>query len=156
MSEKDKILGNNIQKLRKEKGWTQKQLAGKVDSAVITIQQYELGKREPRIDQLKKIAVALGVSVDDLTADNVASELAPEEWAKEAVAGKFDTDPLPDISYNDLLIEMEEIKEKIANDTASNDEIFKYGLLRSSINYKDYHLIKKHKGKDGFFIKKDK
>lgn len=59
-------IGEKIQKARKEKKYTQKQLAEKCGVATGTIQQYELGKRQPRIEQLEKIADALDVSVADL------------------------------------------------------------------------------------------
>ena len=41
---------------------TQKQLGELSGTSESTIKQYELGKRQPRIEQLKKIAEALGVT----------------------------------------------------------------------------------------------
>lgn len=61
------IIGIRIQEARKVKGWTQKELAEKLGLATGTVQQYELGKRSPSIETLKKIAELLNVSVDDLT-----------------------------------------------------------------------------------------
>lgn len=55
--------GERIQAARKRAGLTQEQLAQKINSATITIRQYESGKREPRIDQLRKISAALEVSL---------------------------------------------------------------------------------------------
>ena len=59
-------LGSNIQKYRKEAGFTQKELAKKLNVAVGTIQQYEIGKRQPRLEFLEKIADVLGVDVWNL------------------------------------------------------------------------------------------
>lgn len=59
-------LGQIMQKIRKEKGYTQKQLAEKCGMATGTIQQYELSKREPRREQLQKIATALNVPLYEL------------------------------------------------------------------------------------------
>lgn len=59
-------LGQIMQKIRKEKGYTQKQLAEKCGMATGTIQQYELNKREPRREQLQKIATALEVPLYEL------------------------------------------------------------------------------------------
>ena len=56
-------IGSQIRGARKKSKLTQKELAEKAGVATITIQQYELGKREPRLEQLKAIAAALGVSV---------------------------------------------------------------------------------------------
>lgn len=61
------IVGKRIQMLRKAKGWTQKELAERLELATGTVQQYELGKRSPSVETLQSIAKLLGVSIDDLT-----------------------------------------------------------------------------------------
>ena len=55
--------GSKVKAARKMAGLTQAQLAEKCNMATITIQQYERGVREPRFEQLKRIAKALDVSV---------------------------------------------------------------------------------------------
>lgn len=55
--------GPNIRAARKAAGLTQEQLAEKCGMATITIRQYELGKREPRMAQLDTIAAALNTNV---------------------------------------------------------------------------------------------
>lgn len=60
------VIGQRIKITRKNKGFTQKELAELAGTATGTIQQYELGKRQPRADQLRAIASALGVTVDYL------------------------------------------------------------------------------------------
>ena len=50
-----------IKEARQKAGLTQKQLAKIAGVAEITVSQYERGKRTPTIDQLEKIAGALGV-----------------------------------------------------------------------------------------------
>lgn len=55
-------FGQRIKEARKKAGLTQKELAIKIGAATGTIQQYELGKRQPRLEQLEAIASALGVS----------------------------------------------------------------------------------------------
>ena len=62
-------VGQRIQAARKTKGLTQKQLGERVGLATGTIQQYELGKREPKVETLQKIASALNVFITDLTGD---------------------------------------------------------------------------------------
>lgn len=59
-------IGQRIKEVRKSAGFTQRELAEKSGTATGTIQQYERGIRQPRIEQLQAIAVALGVSVSDL------------------------------------------------------------------------------------------
>lgn len=70
-------LGSNIQKYRKEAGLTQKELAETLGVAVGTIQQYELGKRQPRLEMINRIAGALGVGIRRLYPD-----FQYEEWKK--------------------------------------------------------------------------
>ena len=70
-------LGNNIQKYRKEAGLTQKELAEILNVAVGTIQQYELGKRQPRLEMINRIAGALGIGVRRLYPD-----FQYEDWEK--------------------------------------------------------------------------
>ena len=54
-------VSENIRYFRKQLGYTQKQLAELADIATITLQQYELEKREPKLENLQKIATALCV-----------------------------------------------------------------------------------------------
>lgn len=56
-------LGERIKQARKNKGFTQKTLGDLVGVVTGTIQQYELGKRQPRDEQLQRIASVLDVSV---------------------------------------------------------------------------------------------
>lgn len=63
-------IGDNIKKLRKEKNYTQKQLAEMSGIATITLQQYELGKRTPQTEQLIKLSSALQVDINSLLEDS--------------------------------------------------------------------------------------
>ena len=49
---------------------TQKQLAQKTGLSIATIQGYEQGKYEPKLESVKKIAEALGVTMGDLIGDD--------------------------------------------------------------------------------------
>lgn len=61
--------GKLIKKYREMRGLTQRELAEKCFLAPGTIQQYELEKRNPKIEQLIKIANVLEVSVEELFGD---------------------------------------------------------------------------------------
>lgn len=52
-------IGENIRKIRKEKGLTQKQLGELCKINEVQIRQYELGKANPKIETINKIASAL-------------------------------------------------------------------------------------------------
>lgn len=59
-------MGQLIQNHRKNRGLTQKELAEQLGLATGTIQQYELDKRQPRIELLQQIAAVLDVEILDL------------------------------------------------------------------------------------------
>ena len=54
--------GEWIKYERKKAGITQSELAARIGVTSATITRYEKGQREPRLDQLQKIAEALNVS----------------------------------------------------------------------------------------------
>jgi len=57
------MVGKKIRAYREFRGYSQKQLAELSGINVGTIRKYELGIRNPKPDQLEKIAVALGLNV---------------------------------------------------------------------------------------------
>ena len=60
-------IAENIKKYRKERGYTQKQLGEKCEMSEAMIRQYELGLRKPKLENRKKIAKALNISLDALS-----------------------------------------------------------------------------------------
>ena len=58
--------GENIRAARRKAGLTQSQLAARSGVAAISIHQYEKGKRVPRLEQIYKIADALGIPYYEL------------------------------------------------------------------------------------------
>lgn len=59
-------LGNNLKKYRKETHLTQVELAKKIGAAQNDIHRWEADKVIPSIENLKKLSIALNVSVDNL------------------------------------------------------------------------------------------
>jgi transcriptional regulator with XRE-family HTH domain len=55
-----------IRDLRKLKGWTQVELAHHTGVAPSTIYNWESGRFEPRVSQLRDLAVALDVTMDEI------------------------------------------------------------------------------------------
>jgi len=67
MPNKKSIIGNNIKKYRNKRGISQDVLSKKANLAFHTIAKIEAGTTpNPTIDTVKKIADALGVSLDVL------------------------------------------------------------------------------------------
>lgn len=59
-------IGYNLKKIRKKKKLTQEDFGKLVGLSTNTIQRYELGKRQPTIETINKIAAALEVPVNEL------------------------------------------------------------------------------------------
>lgn len=59
-------VGENIRRIRKEKGLTQKKLGELCGIAEPNIRKYELGKANPKIETISKIADALEVHIQEL------------------------------------------------------------------------------------------
>lgn len=72
-------IGQNIRAARKKAGFTQKELAEKSGIATITLQQYERGVREPKLDTIAKIARAMGLHACDLVDAGQWGQVQPGE-----------------------------------------------------------------------------
>jgi len=62
-------FGNTLSRLRKQAGLTQTALAKKARLSLRSIQNWEQGHRVPRVHTLIALARVLGVTVDELLAD---------------------------------------------------------------------------------------
>ena len=91
-------IGQNIRKIRKEKGITQKKLSELCGIAEVTIRKYEAEKFIPKVPQVERIAKGLDVSpfdimgVDywDTTIDT--GQLAKEVSALDSVGSAYGED----------------------------------------------------------------
>jgi transcriptional regulator with XRE-family HTH domain len=59
-------FGKRLARIRKEKGFTQVELAEKLGSIQTIISDYERGKSRPHADMITSIAIALDISADEL------------------------------------------------------------------------------------------
>lgn len=71
-----KDLGLRIKQLRKDKGWTQKELANRVGCSSPQLNKYEAGQNTPPLYRLLQFALALTTTVDYLITGQV-SDAAP-------------------------------------------------------------------------------
>ncbi|MBQ6664095.1 MAG: helix-turn-helix transcriptional regulator [Synergistaceae bacterium] len=62
-------VAQNIRNFRNKKGITQSELAKETDLSRNTIVNFETARRDPRVKDLKKIANALDVPIEQLLAD---------------------------------------------------------------------------------------
>jgi transcriptional regulator with XRE-family HTH domain len=75
------MLEERLRKAREARGWTQAQLAAKLNVSDATISRYEKGVRYPDLETLKRLAEVLETSVEYLVAEKPAdpdAELPPE------------------------------------------------------------------------------
>jgi transcriptional regulator with XRE-family HTH domain len=61
-----RLLGETVRAKRKEAGFSQEKLAEKADLSTVFISRIERGRESPTMDNLVKVARALGVRVRDL------------------------------------------------------------------------------------------
>lgn len=93
---------DKIRQLREEKGLTQKQIADLAGLATVTIQNYELGKREPSFKAIQKLSQVFGVDLTDLA--NYVDE--HERKCLEIV------DPVPDLREKELLSNYHQLNDE--------------------------------------------
>lgn len=75
-----------LQKLRKDKGFTQSELAAKVGVSCRSIQNYELGARYPKREILNKLCSVLGTKIEYLVSSNDFLGLVQAEDGAKGVA----------------------------------------------------------------------
>lgn len=67
------VFRENLKRIRKQSGLTQRELAEKIGKGFSTVQKYELGLTAPPLPVIKEIAIALEVSMYDLFIDSAGS-----------------------------------------------------------------------------------
>lgn len=70
-----KEFGQRIKQLRKDKGWTQKELGNKIGVTYAQLNKYEGGTNAPPLDKLHALASALEINVDYLVTGNLSDNL---------------------------------------------------------------------------------
>lgn len=67
-------IGKKITELRKKKDWSQADLAVKIEVSRVIIGKYERDEATPSIEVAKRIADALGVSLDSLVGEGANAQ----------------------------------------------------------------------------------
>ncbi len=60
-----RIIGRNVKRLRREKGYSQEQLALEAEISPSILRMIERGEANPTIKTLGKLAVSLGTTVEE-------------------------------------------------------------------------------------------
>lgn len=79
----DIMLSNNLKRIRQSKGFTQEELAIKINVVRQTVSKWEKGLSVPDADILNRIAEVLDVSVSELLGAEITSEENKNEIAEQ-------------------------------------------------------------------------
>ena len=82
-------FGKNLARFRKQKGLTQEDLVKKSGVGISQIRRYEADKSSPTLDVLKRLARALGISIDELVFDK-ASGVASDKLMDSELLEQFE------------------------------------------------------------------
>ncbi|MCY1703747.1 helix-turn-helix domain-containing protein [Deinococcus sp. SL84] len=77
-SELYSLIGHRISEARESKGWTQEQLGRLIGETGLTISRWENAARRPKVDDVVKLAKALGRDVLFFTEKNLTSDYTQE------------------------------------------------------------------------------
>lgn len=80
---KNNMFNENLKELRKSKGFTQEELATKVNVVRQTVSKWEKGLSVPDADSLQKIAEVLEVDVSQLLGAKIETEESRNEIAEQ-------------------------------------------------------------------------
>lgn len=86
-------IGDRVYWHRDQRDWTQEELAHEAGVSATTISHIESGAKQPRMNTIRRLARAFGVSTDELL------------HGKELVPPKDETPPSPEPSFHDVIEE---------------------------------------------------
>jgi transcriptional regulator with XRE-family HTH domain len=85
-------FADNLQRLREAAGFSQMELCRRTGISIDSLRNWEQARVLPRVDAAVRLALALGVKVDDLTKNILADETAKKsietKTAKKKRKGK--------------------------------------------------------------------
>lgn len=128
-------IGEKIRFYRKEKSLSQKKLAELADMSEFSIRKYETGKRNPKLEQLLKIATVLEVDVEVLV------DLPKNNLSKDFI----------EVAIRNLLFLQEVAGFDLKYETLEGDEKFK----ALTITFKDNLYHKRIEEAINYMSKKD-
>ena len=78
LSDNTEAFHLKLRELRKKAGLNQTQLAEKIGVSLLTLFRWEKGERQPRVEDIRKLANALNVSENDLLSNDISTQ--PKGW----------------------------------------------------------------------------
>jgi transcriptional regulator with XRE-family HTH domain len=126
-------ISNNLKAIRNKRGMTQGNLADKAGIELNQVSRIERGASEPKLETIKKLAIALSCSTDELIMD---CEAYTPEYIKRTVERINELTPLRRYAVLDLInsyCNENRIPEPSLNEFRSQDEVDH----RINENYRD-------------------
>ena len=108
-------FNNKLYELRKQKGFSQEELANRLNVSRQTVSKWEVGDSTPDMEELIAISDLFGISLDELVLDKTSEPSSAAQSAKPDIYSEIKTD----------------IKEKVLTD--SNRKKAKKGLKIAGI-----------------------
>lgn len=93
---KENVISEQIQKFRKQMGWSQPQLADKLSVSKQTISNWETGTKTPRMGKIQEMSELFNVKVSEFTDPETKSNQDSELNAILDHAMSFDGKPMTD------------------------------------------------------------
>ena len=78
------VFADNLSHLRSHKGWTQLELAEKLNYSDKTVSKWERGESMPDVIMLKQISDLFGITIDELLTDHKGKPV--ETWKQDSIA----------------------------------------------------------------------
>ena len=79
----ERYLGSNIRRLRLKYGWSQKELADKLDKKKSAISSYENDSKLPTLETAIKMSEIFSISLDELIYDDNADVVSVRNLSRE-------------------------------------------------------------------------
>lgn len=118
-------IGERIKTLRKAKGLSQIDLAQQADIAVNSVRLYEAGKREPKLEAIDKLSIALGVTKGQL----LGWSREPDAIDEAVLALYPGCDPTKGETIPEYLTRKEKEKDPKPDRSEVTDEDIKFALF---------------------------
>ena len=112
------MIGDNIKRLMKANGYTQGELARRAGITEAALSRYVAGSREPHAKALENLAIALGVSVEDLISDGSSRAPTPTAADDMSEARKWYHE------YHSIKDQLEREREYLRNEQKLSDKYF--------------------------------
>jgi transcriptional regulator with XRE-family HTH domain len=96
------MLGKQIETLRRKKGWSQAELARRLNISASAVGMYEQGRREPSLDILIALSEELGVTIDFLVTGKHCANLYAEIEAHNNAVDAFNV--LKNLSREEMIV----------------------------------------------------